>query len=75
MAKLKCKTVGAGYETFFTVGKVYGADLEYGVADNDAIVFDETGYNWELEPDGVTVRAACCDEDSAIVATFEIVEE
>lgn len=69
----KCKIVGNGYEKFFTVGKVYGADLEYGVADNDSI--DETDHNWELEPDGVTVRAACCDEDSAIVATFEIVEE
>lgn len=73
MVKLKCKTVGNGYGKFFTVGKVYGADLEYGVADNDSI--DETDHNWELEPDGVTVRAACCDEDSAIVATFEIVEE
>lgn len=72
MAKLKCKTVGVGYETFFTVGKVYGADLEFGVADNDSI--DATDHNWELEPDSVTVRTHCCDEDSAVVATFEIVE-
>jgi len=72
MAKLKCKTVRAGYEKFFTLGKVYGADLKYGVTDNDAL--DETCLNWGLEPDSVTVRAICCDEDSAIVATFEIVE-
>ncbi|ARB11647.1 hypothetical protein CB7_194 [Pectobacterium phage vB_PatM_CB7] len=73
MEKLECKTVGNGYEKFFTVGKVYGAYLGYGVADNDSI--DETDHHWELEPEGVTVRAAYCDEDSAIVATFEIVEE
>lgn len=73
MGKLKCKTVGTGYETFFTVGKVYGADLEFGVADNNSI--GEGDHNWELEPDSVTVRARCCDEDSDIVATFEIVED
>lgn len=73
MAKLKCKTVGTGYERFFTVGKVYGVALEcVAVADNDSI--DETDHSWELEPDGVTVRSACCDEYSDIVATFEIVE-
>lgn len=73
MAKLKCKTVGAGYESFFTVDKIYGADLGFGVADNNS--FDDTDHNWELEVDSVTVRSHCCDEDSAIVATFEIVEE
>lgn len=73
MAKLRCKTVGAGYEKFFTVDKVYGADLEFGVADNES--FDDTDHNWELEPDSVTVRSLCCDEDSDIVATFEIVED
>lgn len=73
MAKLKCLTVGKKYGEWFTVGNVYGADLEYGVADNHS--FDETDHNWELEPDGVTVRSACCDEDSDIVATFSIVED
>lgn len=73
MAKLKCLTVGKRYGEFFTEGKVYGADLEYGVADNHS--FDDTDHNWELEPDGITVRETCCDEDSAIVATFEVVEE
>lgn len=72
MTKLKCLTVGKKYGEWFTVGAVYGADLEYGVADNHS--FDETDHNWELEPDGVTVRSACCDEDSDIVATFSIVE-
>lgn len=72
MAKLKCKSVGNEYGKFFTIGKVYGADLEDGVADNDST--HEADYNWQLEPGGVTVRATCCEEDSAIVATFEIVE-
>lgn len=73
MTILKCKTVGAGYEGFFTVDKTYPADSDFCVTDNTSEGADD--FTWDLEPDGITVRAACCDEDSAIVATFEIVEE
>lgn len=73
MTILKCKTVGAGYEDFFTVGKNYPADSDFCVCDNDSLGDD--WFHWDLESDGVTVRSHHCDEDSALVATFEIVEE
>lgn len=73
MSKLKCLTVGKGYEDFFTVGKEYFSDADFCVTDNDSV--GEDWYHWDLEVDGVTVRSACGDDSSAVVATFKIVEE
>lgn len=73
MSKLKCKTVGAGFENFYTVGKVYNSDADACVTDNESVGDD--WYHWDLESDGVTVREHCCDDSSRIVATFEIAEE
>lgn len=72
MSKLKCLTVGKAYETFFTVGKVYPADSDACVTDNESS--HDEDFTWELEVDGVTVMSECCNEDSDLVATFEIVE-
>jgi|AGFT01.1.fsa_nt_gi hypothetical protein len=73
MTILKCKTVGAGYESFFTVGKHYPADSDFAVCDDDSEGDD--WFHWDLEADGVTVMSSCGDEFSQVVATFEIVEE
>lgn len=72
MSKLKCTTVGKGYESFYTVGKVYNSDSDFCVCDNDSEGDD--WFHWDLEADGVTVLSSCGDEFSALVATFEIVE-
>lgn len=73
MSKLKCLTVGKGFDKFYTAGKVYISDADFCVCDDDSEHEDD--FRWDLEVDGVTVRTHCCNDGSAIVATFEVVEE
>lgn len=73
MSKLKCIAVGKGFEEFFSEGKVYFSDIEWGVTDNDS--FDDTDYSWQVEDDGETVMSAYGDETSQLVAKFNRVEE
>lgn len=70
---LKCIEVNPGFARFFTEGKVYRSD-EISVED-DSVEPTEDRFEWDLESEFLEVRSICFDQESDLVAKFEIVEE